>query len=92
MGKDQVKELKRLQKENDHQRRVISDRTLEKLILREAARRNFKASRVVVSALIISVARWRYPNAGFAVCLARIDPLSGGVHGADWTKGVWWRI
>ncbi|MDD9916908.1 MAG: IS3 family transposase [Rhodospirillaceae bacterium] len=37
MGTDQVKELKRLQKENEHLRRAISDLTLEKLILREAA-------------------------------------------------------
>ena len=41
MGTDQVKELKRLQKENDHLRRVVSDLTLEKLILKEAARGNF---------------------------------------------------
>jgi len=41
MGTDQVKELKRLQKENEHLRRAISDLTLEKLILREAARGNF---------------------------------------------------
>ena len=41
MGKDQVKELKRLRKENDHLRRAVSDLTLEKLILKEAARGNF---------------------------------------------------
>ena len=41
MGTDQVKELKRLQKENDHLRRAVSDLTLEKLILSEAARGNF---------------------------------------------------
>ena len=41
MGTNQVKELKRLQKENDHLRRAVSDLTLEKLILREAARGNF---------------------------------------------------
>ena len=41
MGTDQVKELKRLQKENEHLRRAISNQTLEKLILREAARGNF---------------------------------------------------
>ena len=41
MGKEQVKELKRLQKENDHLRRAVSDLTLEKLILKEAARGNF---------------------------------------------------
>ena len=41
MGRDQVKELKRLQKENDRLRRAISDLTLDKLILSEAARGNF---------------------------------------------------
>ena len=41
MGTYQVKELKRLQKENDRLRRAVSDLTLEKLILSEAARGNF---------------------------------------------------
>ena len=41
MGTNQVKELKRLQKENDRLRRAVSDLTLEKLILSEAARGNF---------------------------------------------------
>ena len=40
-GTDQLKELKRLQKENDRLRRAVSDLTLEKLILSEAARGNF---------------------------------------------------
>ncbi len=41
MGTNQVKELKRLQKENERLRRAVSDLTLEKLILSEAARGNF---------------------------------------------------
>ena len=41
MGRDQVKELKRLQKENECLRRAISDLTLDKLILSEAARGDF---------------------------------------------------
>ena len=41
MGTDQVKELKRLQKENERLRRAVSDLTLERLILSEAARGNF---------------------------------------------------
>ena len=41
MGTDQLKELKRLQKENDRLRRAVSDLTLEELILSEAARGNF---------------------------------------------------
>ncbi|MFG6554478.1 IS3 family transposase [Sulfitobacter sp. 1A16808] len=38
MGVDQLKELKRLQKENERLRRAVSDLTLDKLILREAAK------------------------------------------------------
>ena len=41
MGRDQVKELKRFQKENERLRRAVSDLTLDKLILAEAARGNF---------------------------------------------------
>ncbi len=38
---DQVKRLKDLEKENERLRKAVSDLTLEKLILREAARGNF---------------------------------------------------
>ncbi|MEZ5879435.1 MAG: IS3 family transposase [Nitratireductor sp.] len=38
MGTDQLKELKRLQKENERLRKAVSDLTLDKLILAEAAR------------------------------------------------------
>lgn len=41
MGVDQLKELKRLQKEYEQLRRAVPDLTLDKLILREAARGNF---------------------------------------------------
>jgi putative transposase len=41
MGTEQVKELKRLQKENERLRRAVSDLTLDKMILTEAARGNF---------------------------------------------------
>jgi len=41
MRSDQLKELKRLQKENERLRRAVSDLTLDKLILAEAARGNF---------------------------------------------------
>ena len=40
MGTDQLRELKRLQKENDRLRRAVSDLTLDKMILTEAARGN----------------------------------------------------
>jgi putative transposase len=40
MGTDQLKELRRLQKENERFRRAVSDLTLDKLILTEASRGN----------------------------------------------------
>lgn len=41
MGTEQLKELKRLKKENGRLRRALSDLTLDKLILSEAAKGNF---------------------------------------------------
>jgi transposase len=41
MGAEQLKELKRLQKEKERLRRSVSDLTLDKLILSEAAKGNF---------------------------------------------------
>jgi transposase len=41
MGTEQLKELKRLQKENERLRSAVSDLTLDKLILAEAAKGNF---------------------------------------------------
>ena len=41
MGTEQLKELKRLQKENERLHRAVSDLTLDKLILKEAASGNF---------------------------------------------------
>jgi transposase len=41
MGTAQLKELKRLQKENERLRTAVSDLTLDKLILAEGARGNF---------------------------------------------------
>ena len=38
---DQVKRLKELEKENERLRKAVSDRTLETLILREAASGNW---------------------------------------------------
>ena len=41
MGTEQLRELKRLQKENERLRRAVSDLTLDKLILTEAAKGSF---------------------------------------------------
>jgi putative transposase len=62
MGTNQVKELKRLQKESDRLRRAVSDLTLEKLILSEAARGNFQATHVVVPVSTRSAASLMYQS------------------------------
>ena len=41
MGTDQLRELKKVQKENEQLRRAVADLTLDKQILTEAARGNF---------------------------------------------------
>ena len=41
MSRDQLKRLKELEKENGRLRRAVSDLTLDKMILNEAARGNF---------------------------------------------------
>ena len=41
MGREQLKRLKELEKENQRLRRAVSDLTLDKLILTEAAQGNF---------------------------------------------------
>ena len=41
MKPDQLKRLKELEKENERLRRAVSDLTLDKLILKEAAKGNF---------------------------------------------------
>jgi putative transposase len=41
LKRDQVKRLKELEKENERLRKAVSDLTLEKLVLKEAASGNF---------------------------------------------------
>jgi|GEM_PF-1382809 len=70
MGTDQLKELKRLQKENERLRKAVSDLTLDKLILTQAAKgipltgrlceampRGFQALLVAVPASIMCASR-----------------------------------
>ena len=49
---DQVKRMKELEVENQRLRKAVSDLTLDKLILSEAARGNFEAPRVAAPASI----------------------------------------
>jgi len=41
MSRDQLRQLKELQKENERLRKAVADLTLDKLLLSEAARGNF---------------------------------------------------
>ena len=63
MNRDQLKPLKKLETENQRLRRAVSDLTLDKMILREAARGNFQALHAFASASIMCGMRLAYPSA-----------------------------
>jgi putative transposase len=69
---DQVERLKELEAENIRLRREVSDLTLEKLILREAALGNFEAPRVAVRVLNVWSLRTASPSGLPAVFWASI--------------------
>ena len=80
MNRDQLKRLKELEKENQHLRRAISDLTLDKLILTEAARGNQRALRAADGASAMCGRRLAYLRAAPA---APWD--STGSHSARFT-------
>ena len=84
---DQVKRMKELKAENARLRRAISDLTLDKMILAEAAKRNFWAPRVAEPASTMfglsPVARLRRPSG----ITRRARPLLTGTH-AVWILGM----
>src|SRR3954453_837218 len=59
---DQVKRLKELETENTRLRRAVSDLTLDKLILQEAARGNYLAPRVAAPASSMFDDSCRFPS------------------------------
>ena len=63
MNRDQLKRLKSLEAENQRLRRAVSDLTLDKMILTEAARGNFQALPAAVSALIMCGRPLAFPSA-----------------------------
>ena len=68
MKTDQLKRLKELEKENERLRRAVSDLTLDKLILKEAAKGNFWALPVVVTASITFANGLACRNDGLVAC------------------------
>ena len=91
MGTDQLKELKRLQKENERLRRAVSDLTLGKLILSEAARGNYGARHVAGLVSIIFAVRCGCPNGAFAVFWVSIGLRRDGCLSDVRTKTAWFR-
>ena len=63
MQRSQLARLKGLEKENQRLRRAVSDLTLDKLILTEAAKGNFRALRVAASASTVCGRSLAYRNA-----------------------------
>ena len=64
MQRSQLARVKELEKENQRLRRAVSDLTLDKFILTEAAKGNFQALRVVGNASIMCGRRLAYQSAG----------------------------
>jgi transposase-like protein len=76
MSRDQLKRLKELETGNQRLRRAVSDRTLDKLNLTEAARGNFSALRAAVSVLTMCGRPLAYLSVGSAAHGDSTDPLS----------------
>ncbi len=90
MGTERLKELKRLGQGNERLRRAVPDLTLDKPILKEAARGNFRALRVVANALALCATSPVSRNARPAVCRASIVPHGVMFHEAAPMRSAWW--
>ena len=91
MSGDQLRRLKELEKENERLRRAVSDLTLDKQILAEAARGNLRAPRVVASASTMSVAGSGSLNGGPVGCWSSTARPSAGFPAATTTRAAWSR-
>jgi len=74
MGRDQLERLKELGTENQRLQRAVSDLTLEKLILTEAAKGNFGALRTAADASTTCGSRLAYRSAAPAALCPSTDP------------------
>ncbi len=90
MGTEQLRELKRLQKENERLRRAVSDLTLDKLILAEAAKGNFRARRGGGGASSGCAGPSGSRSGVPAGCWAGTARRSGICSVAGLTKSAWW--
>ena len=83
---DQARRMKDLEKDNLRLRRAISDPTLDKPILQEASRGNFRARRGEGAASIMYAASWQYPRMPRPVHRARRPPISGPTMAANLSR------
>ena len=77
-----MKRSKEPEKENERLRKAVSDLTLEKLILREAASGNYQAPPAAVAALVTSGRSSKTRSASPVACLGSIARHSGRCRGA----------
>ena len=91
MSGDQLRRLKELEKENERLRRAVSDLTLDKQILKEAAGGNFQAPRAGASASIMSATGSGFRSAGLAGCWGSTARPSAATRAAATTRTAWWR-
>jgi hypothetical protein len=68
---DQVKRLKELEREPTRVKRAVAERTLDTVILKEAAEGNFSAQRADGRRGHTAVPRWASPNDGPVGCWVR---------------------
>ena len=91
MSGDQLRRLKELEKENERLRHAVSDLTLDKQILKEAAGGNFQAPRVAASASIMSATGSGSRNAVLAGCCGSIALPSAAPRAAERMRSAWSR-
>ena len=83
---DQVTRLKDLEEENARLRKAVSDLTLEKLILKEAASGNWQAPPAAAAASSVPSRRSVFPSASPAASSASIDRRSARLRRRPMTR------
>ena len=91
MSGDQRRRLKELEKENERLRRAVSDLTLDKQILKEAAWGTFQVPRAAAIASIMSATGSGSRSAGLAGCWGSTARRSGTCRAAVPTRSAWSR-
>jgi hypothetical protein len=88
LGTDQLKELRRIQKENEPLRKAVSALKLDKLILAEAAQGNYKAPLAAVPLSITWVVGSGFRNGVLVVSWDSIEPHRRGCQEGELTKSA----